>query len=47
MLDKLHNDLNFKNTKIDWYFHSFFNCCDKVHDNKEYSFGNSKPCCES
>ena len=47
MLDKLYNDANFKDTKVDLYFHSSFNCRDKVDDNKEYSRGNSKPCCES
>ena len=47
MLDKLYTDSNFKDTKIDLYFHSSFNRRDKVDDNKEYSCGNSKPCCES
>ena len=42
--DKIHNDLNFKDRKINWYF---LNCSEKVPDNKEFSHGNSKPCLES
>ena len=38
MWDKLHNDLNFKDIKIDWQ---------KVQNNTEFSHGNSKPSCDS
>ena len=42
-LDKFRIDLIFKYTKIDWYLY----CCEKVHDNKKLSRGNSKLCRES
>ena len=28
-------------------FYIFLFCHEKAHDNKEFSFENSKPCCES
>ena len=38
---KFHNDI-----KIDVFLY-FSDCCEKVHNNIEFSCENSKPCCDS
>ena len=41
-------DLNFKDKKsMLFIFLHFSHCHGKAHDGKEFSHGNSKPCCDS
>ena len=40
-------DLNFKDKKSVGIFFELLHCHEKVHDDKEFSCGNSKPCHES
>ena len=37
----------FSEIEINCYLLDTLRCREKVHDNKEISCGNSKPCCES
>ena len=39
--------LNFKDKNPVIFFNDFLLCHEKVHGNKEFSHGNSKPCRES
>ena len=39
--DKFHRILSFKNVNALIAFFDFLHCCEKFHDNKEFSHGNS------